>query len=306
MIMRAWNRLWFTPESPYNLAGARIVIALHALWILLSRNLSGTSALPPVFWSAVPTTSQWRYAIVPGHPAVETALQVVVVLGLIAVALGLYARPAALVAALLLYHLAPLQTIIWSPSPYERGFEVTVLALVVLSISRSDDVWAVRPTARSPVTAAWEYRWPLVLVQLFVAQIYLFSGYAKLYRVGWHWMSAGTLRPWLLVLGQQDQIAVFHAPGQWLANHPTLTTLVAVGAVLFDLGFVFAVFWRRARWILVPAALLFHTAILFTMNILFLNAPQLLVFVDWGAVRRFGRAVRSAKRPWLLPSSPSR
>ena len=65
---------------------------------------------------------------------------------------------------------------------------------------------------------------------------------------------------------------------------------MAFGAVAVDLGFVLAVFWKRSRIVVVPMAFAGHMAILFALNIFFINIPQLLVFVDWSWLKqRFER-----------------
>jgi hypothetical protein len=292
LLWRWWDRFWFAPGSARNLAGARIVFGMHALWILLSRDLAALSGLPPAYWAQVPGSARLRYLLFPGHAPLEHFLQALALGALVAVVLGLAPRVSCLLAGLLLYHLAPLETIIWTPSPYERGFEVTVLALLVLAFAPCADAWSLRRPSR-PAAPSWEYHWPLVLTQIFVAQIYFFSGYSKLFRVGWSWLTAENLRSWLLVFNQQDQIAVFQSVGPWVAAHPSLCLAVALSAVALDLGFILAVFSSRLRLVLVPLAALFHLGILVSMNIAFLNAPQLLVFIDWDALARRFRAARS-------------
>ena len=39
-IAAAWDAFWFTPAPALNLAAARVVFALHAIWILGSRDLA--------------------------------------------------------------------------------------------------------------------------------------------------------------------------------------------------------------------------------------------------------------------------
>ena len=296
-IPRWWARLVLPDGSAIDLAGARIIIAAHALWILLSRDLAAASGLPPELWLRVHESARWRYLLFPGIPSLEHALQGVAAIALVAAIAGFRTRVACLGASLLLYHLAPLETLIWTPSPYERGFEVSVLALAVFGVSRSGDAWSIdsilqrrRTAAPRDAAPAWEYGWPLRLVQLFVAQIYFFAGYSKLFRAGFDWISADNLRRWLLVFSQQDQVAVFREPGLFIARHPSLCLAAALGAVAIDLAFPAAVFLPRLRRWLVPAALAFHAGILLTMNIVFLNAPQLGVFVNWRWIQ--GRGVR--------------
>jgi hypothetical protein len=278
-LVRTWDGFWFAPESPVNLAAARVIFAAHALWILLSRDLAALSGLPPEFFAGVASSARWRFLLWPGHPGLESILQAATVLALVLAILGVWPRACCLAGGLLLYHLAPLETLMWTPSPYERGFTIAVPALVALGVARHDDGWALR------------------LAQLFLCQVYLFAGYAKLYRVGWSWVSSENMARWLLVFNQQDQIAVFHSLGPWLAERPALCLAVAALALLLDFGFVLVLFSRPSRAFLVPAALLAHLGILLGMNIAFLNVPQLLVFVDWEALRRRWRERPGQRSP---------
>src|SRR5215831_2930253 len=124
----SWNRAFFSAEPALNLACARVIFAAHALWVLLSRDLPALSALPAEFWLGVHRTDLWRYFIFPGHPGLEYVLQAAAVLTLSLATLGIVPRFACFASALLLYHLAPLETIYWSANPFQRGFTVSVLA----------------------------------------------------------------------------------------------------------------------------------------------------------------------------------
>jgi hypothetical protein len=277
----AWDRFWFAPETARNLAAARIVLAAQALWILLSRDIPALSALPAPFWTDVPASARWRFLIGEGHPGLERALQAVAVAALVSVLLGVAARASCLVAALILYHLAPLETLFYTPSPWAKGLTLPVLGLLTLSLSPCADVLRVGGR-RTNITGGAEHGWPLRLTQLFACQPYLFSGIAKLQSAGLGWASAENMRAWLLLANQDDQLAVFRAPGLWLADRPALCAAMGALGLAMDLGFILVLFSRRSRWVLLPAAVLFHAAILVTQNYAFLSAPLLLLFVDWG------------------------
>jgi len=284
-LRAAWERFWFATESPVNLAAARVLVALQAAWILLSRDIPALSGLPADFWVDVGETARWRYLLWEGHPALESALQAVALLALAGVLLGLGARLCCAAAALLLYHLAPLETLFYTVSPWAKGLTLPVLALLALSLAPCGDALSLR-RAPAPPREPWEYGWSLRLVQLLVAGPYLFSGWSKLMNAGWGWASSANIRAWLLLSNQDDQLAVFRSPGLWLADHPALCLAMGAAGLLFELGFVAAVFWRRSRRLLVPAAAAFHALILVTQNYAFLSAPLLLVYVDWAALAR--------------------
>jgi len=274
----AWNRIWFAPGDPRTLALVRIVVAAQALWILLSRDLPALAALPEPFWRGVSGSARARFLIAEGHPRWETLAAVVAGAALLAVVLGLWTRVSALLAGLLLYHLAPLETIVLTPSPYVKGFTIAVPALVVLSLVPCANAWSVRPSRRA--AEAWEYHWPVQLIRLFVAQIYLFSGWAKLVRVGLDWAAADNVRAWLYFFNQRDQLVVYHTIGPWLAERPGLCVLAGAFTMSLELLFVAALVSRAARRVLPAAAAAWHVGILFTMNIAFPYVPLLLVFAD--------------------------
>jgi hypothetical protein len=286
-VRRAWDDFWFGSGSAVNLAAVRILVAVHALWILLSRDLAGISGLPPETWAGVAATTRWRFLVFEGRPGLEAALTALAALALLCAACGVLARGACLVAGLLLYHLAPLETIVLTPSPYVKGLTLAVPALLALAASPCADAVALRRGPRRVTGAeAWEYAWPVRLLQLLVAQVYLFSGWAKLLRVGPGWSAAENVERWLHFFNQRDQLVVFHGLGPWLAQHRGLCLSIGVATLALELSFMVVLVSRRARRILVPLTALWHAGILFAMNIAFLNAPLLLAFVDWSALRR--------------------
>jgi hypothetical protein len=291
-LAQGWDRFWFSAESPRNLAAARILASAHALWILLSRDPAAIAALPSEFWTSVWTSTRWRFLVFEGNAGLERVLQALAVAALLAALLGLAPRVSCLAAGLLLYHLAPYETLMFTPSPWVKGYTVTTLALVVLSFAPCSDAWSLRPRPGAAPAAA--YNWPLKLVQVFLCQVYLFAGYAKLFRTGLGWISVEGVRGYVLLYNQNPQNVVFNTLGPWLAARPALCFAAALAAVLLNLGFWVVLFSRRARRVLVPAALAWHLAILLAMNMAFLEAPLLLVFVDWAWLAARRRAPAAA------------
>ena len=278
---RLWDGFWFSPGTPRNLAVARVVTAATALWVVLSRDLPAMSGTPAVFWSAVPWTRRWRYLLFPGHPSLEHVVQAIVIVALAGVLLGMAPRVCAFLASLGLYHLAPLEAVFWSSSPYVRGLETPLLALMALALSPCGDAWAVRGGGPAPTTPSWAYRWPVRLIQVQICYIYFFSGYSKIVDVGVGWASAENLQAWMLVFNQGSEVKPFVQPGLWIAAHPALCQVIGVGTLLFELGFPVALVSNRLGILLAVAALLFHVGIWVMMNITVLFVLFLLVFVDW-------------------------
>jgi hypothetical protein len=294
-----WDRFWFTPTSPRNLAAARIIFAAYSLWVLASRNLAEVSGLPSDFWSRVGASARWRYLDFPGHLSLERALAWVAGIALVGALAGILPRLSCFVSGMLLYHLAPFESIIWIPHPYARGLTISVLALLTLAFSACGDCWTLLPSARpKQFPLSGEYTWPVRLIQVFLVQVYLFAGYAKVVVVGWKWASAANIRNWMLYCVEEDQIGVFHSFGAWAAERPMVCLALGVGTLIFELGLITVLFSKIARRVLVPLVTVFHLGILLGMNLTFLNVPQLLVFANWDAVaavkaRRSGSSVRA-------------
>jgi hypothetical protein len=283
--VEAWNRFWCAPGSPRNLAAARVIFATYSFWVLLSKNLAEMSALPPVFWSQVTTSARWRYLIFPGHSDLERLLVWITAIALLGAIMGVLPRFSCFVSGLLLYHLAPLESLIWIANPYVRGLTTSVIALLTLSFSPCGDCWTLLRSRRDKQwTESSDYTWPVRLLQLYLVEIYFFSGYAKVVHIGWRWASASNIRNWMLRCTQEEQIRVFHTLGTWIADRPFLCWSVGIGTLLFEFGMVTALFWKWPRRLLVPLASVFHLGILLAMNLVFLNMPQLLVFADWDRV----------------------
>jgi hypothetical protein len=280
-VARIWTAFWFAPDSPQQLAIVRILVAAHALWILRSRDFASSAGLPD-YWASVPASLRWRYLLFPGHATLEHVLQVTATVAVLAALFGIVTRPACLIAGVLLYHLAPLDVIFWSPAPTARGLTLSPILLLILAAAPSGDAWALWPrTGRT--TPSGEYGWPRRLTWLLVAEVYLFAAIAKATQSGLAWSGAGNLRRWLLLFtlgGQWPR----HALGRWIADRPLWCLAIGIGTVIFEWTFILAVCSRRARRVLVPAGLVLQIGILLAMNIQVGETWLILTFVDWPAV----------------------
>jgi hypothetical protein len=293
-----WEKAFFPKESALNLAAARIIFSVQALWVLLSRDIPAISSVPPVFWHDVRASDAWRYLVFPGHASIEYGVEVIAIMALIAAAFGLWTRISCLIAALALFHFAGLETLFWTANPYQRGFTVSVPALLTLSLARCDDALVFR--TRRVVELSTVYGWPMRLCQLYLAQVYLWSAWSKLDRVGIAWMAPDNLRRWFLMFSQQDQLQMlspfFHWLGPWIAEHWILSLAAGIIGMGIDLIFIVAVFFPRSRRWIIPEAFLFHVAVVLTFNIFFNNIPQLLIFVNWPWAAEKLKRLRSSRQ----------
>lgn len=270
-LERVWERAWLAPASARSLRASRIILAGHALWVVLSKpDIPSLVTWPDAFFAAVPRSELFRFGIMRGHPVVEGTLFALLHVVLIAALLGIASRTACAVAGLLLYHFAPFEEIIIGmPHTHFAGLTVPTLALMILA-------FAEQPSRDGDVQSS-EYRWPVTLVQLIFAFTYLFAFTGKLRFSGIRWFTGTTIRAQIL-----GDWGVSPSPlGMPVASRPFLCWSLAIGTLLFESLFWICVFWVPARRLFVPLAVLFHFGILLTMNVYFASAPLLLLFVNW-------------------------
>jgi len=279
-LTERWNRFWFEPDHALNLAAARIIVATHALWHVLSRDYAAMARFDDL-WSLVPPLQRWRYLIFSEVAGVEAILQMVAAVALISAIAGAYPRVSCFVAGVLLYHLAPLETVFWGQQqPTARGMTLAAPLLIILSASPSGDglrLWRRAPTGPS---TSWEYGWPRKLMWVLVAQIYLFAFMSKMTMAGPTWATPEHMRRWFIAFNVSEWWR-FRELGLWMAEHPALCMAMGVATLLFQASFSAAVFSRRARYVLVPAALAFGLGTAVTLNIHVGEGWLVLLFIDW-------------------------
>jgi hypothetical protein len=270
-MKRAWERFWFASAGPFGLIAARIIVALTAIWLTLSRPmLPDLARWPNVFWVHVGVADRFRFLMPPLPFGAEVFLYGLLEVALLFVAAGRFVRVSAFVSALLLYHFAPFEDIIASSSgPYFRGFTLLITGLFVISFADS---------SHADAAPSSEYRWPLALLRLLFSFNYLLSGVSKLQWVGLRWATSANFEGLVLGMLQPDFIP---APALIFVGHPVLCALGGAAGFALDFLFILAVFSRRAARVIVPTTFLAHVAIRMIFGITFLAAPALLLFVNW-------------------------
>jgi hypothetical protein len=291
----AWREFWLPRSGPTTLAAARVVIALQALWILLSRDPAGISAMPPVIWQGVTPEWRLRYLLGPDIPGIEAALWGLAVASIACVLVGYRTRIFGIIAGLLLYHLAPLQALLNVTAPWGRGLTIATVSLPILACSPCEDRWSVLRLFRdAPKRDPQAYGWAVMLVRLLFAQIYLFSVIARLHAVGLEWGRMETVRIHLLVFGLAEPS--LNTPlNAWLISHPGICAVLAAGTLTFELIFIVAVFVPATRLPLVGAGLMFHTSLWLTLGFRFPNLPHFLLFVDFAGEAKAPRPADQEK-----------
>lgn len=159
---------------------------------------------------------------------------------------------------------------------YLNHFYFLTLVAIILAVVPANRVWSIdalitRRPNRTPVPA-----WSLWLVRFQVAVLYVGGGIAKLDS---DWLRGQPMGMWLT-----DRTG-FPLIGHFF-DSPHAGLIAAWCGLFFDLFIVFAVAWRRTRYVALLAALAFHftNSHLFSIGIFpFLALLSLLIFCepDW-------------------------
>lgn len=270
MIRATLEHAFLAPAGPRLLRATRVVLAAQALWIVLSRpDLPELAAWPSVFWSGVEPSLLARFALGPLPVALERARFAALIVALVLTLAGVWPRVSGAVAACLLYQFAPMEELfIGIPHTSFGGLTTPTLGLFLLAFAEA-------PPREAPPSP--EFRWPVTLTRLVFSFGYFFPLLAKLRHSGAAWFTAENMRNWML-LNQPFTGAPW---GTVVAGSDALCWALALGTLVFELTFPLAVFSRRAAWVLVPAAALFHAGIVLVLGYFFTSLPLLLLFVEW-------------------------
>jgi hypothetical protein len=132
------------------------------------------------------------------------------------------------------------------------------------------------------------YGYPILLMRLLLAWSYFTSALIKLRVAGLGYFGADNL-PALAVSNSLDNMhdTQFRA-GLWLPQYREYTPPLVALVLLWELLFPLAVWFPRARVVILTAGVFFHLGTLIFMNIYFpYHLAMYLVFVDWpGVVRK--------------------
>ncbi|CAN5863044.1 hypothetical protein BH24ACT3_BH24ACT3_04780 [soil metagenome] len=144
-------------------------------------------------------------------------------------------------------------------------------------------------------SASWG--WPVRTALVVVAGAYFLTGFQKLVASGPAWVLSDNLRNVMYrapLSGQAptDAVALF------IADHPALAHLVALGTLTVELGFVAVLFWSRGRpWFVLAAATL-HGGIYLTHGLDYSMwvATVAVVLIDWQPLAAKVLRIRPGRR----------
>lgn len=197
------------------------------------------------------------------HPVFPAADWLAVVQGIMVVAIGVVAfrrKPQWVYWVITLSYLY-LQAFFFSFEKTDHRFAPLTWVLLILALWP----WAKLKQAKG-----------LGLIRLALAMQYLAAGLEKLLSAGTDWVAAEALAAFII---QYEQPA-----GMALLEYGWLLSLLALGNLLFQLGFVSVLWWPRLRWWWISLALCFHTGTWLLLGISDLLNPWvfcLVFFLPW-------------------------
>ncbi|MBV9925063.1 MAG: hypothetical protein JOZ96_08620 [Acidobacteria bacterium] len=220
-------------------------------------------------------------------PASMTAFKWLFVAALLAATTGALTNVSTkTAAALFLFY----QGLLRSFSHFNHDEMPAAYILLVLAFTPCGDAFsldALRGSRSEREGGGWVYGYPILLARLLLAWSYFTSALIKLRVAGLGFFGADNL-PALAVSNSLDNMhdTQFRA-GLWLPAYREYTTPLVVLVVLWELLFPLAVWFKRARAVILVSGVLFHVGTLFFMNVFFpYHLAMYLVFVDWPRVAR--------------------
>jgi hypothetical protein len=217
-------------------------------------------------------------------PTGMTVLKVLLVASLLAATAGFFTTVSTKFAALLFLFY---EGFLRSFHLFNHDEMPMVYILVVLAFTPCGDSFSLDSSLRGVQSRIGKivYGYPILLMRMLVAWSYFTSVLIKLRVAGFSYISPDTL----------PSLAVFHSldnlhPTQfrwafWLPQARGLTFVALMIVMLWEFTFPLAIFFRKARWIILGFGLIFHLSTIFFMNIFFpYHLAAYAVFVDWPRV----------------------
>ena len=286
-VWGVWQKFWAEPTSPVNAALLRIF-----LFYTLMRSAIGQN---PVWYARLPSGERdlplgWGWlGSLPFDEVLASGAEDALIVSAAAATLGLFTRVSAPCAALLAVYVLGLPNFF---AKVNHAHHIRVLSALVLAFSPCGDALSLdrlfrrfRGHAAPPPSVA--YTLPVRFVWLLIATTYFFPGFWKLWDGGNDWITGTKLK---FELYKRWAATPDFEPLYRIDRHPWLLSLLGTMTLVFEIGFVFALFKRATRTLAALAAVGFHLGIGAIMGIHFHAFFPLIVLIEiperWETVRR--------------------
>lgn len=317
-FVERWNNFLFKPASPDNLGLCRIILfgSMSLFYAVIPsllpawgrhEDFSAWGQVSNVFW--IPTWLFARFHLLRFSTEVLAVLQLILKFTLALSCIGLFTRLSTAISFFLGLYLFGLPNNFGKTHHFET---ILVFAFLVMALSRCGDGWSVDcliRTARRGTdsssqrpSVSGEYTWPVRMIWLVMSLILFAAGVSKLRHSGLAWITSDSMA--IFLLQHNYHIANSDPLTSWglnLARHAWLPHLFAAATVILEVGYPIALFSRRARWFIVPSAVLMFMgiAVLMGPNFYQLMLCQLL-WAPWDRVAAWVAAHCSNEKKYTL------
>ncbi len=171
----------------------------------------------------------------------------------------------------------------------------TVVFLWIFAFSNSGDAFSLDSLWRKSSTKflklrksrmlSGSYSWPIKLLMIFFASIYVSAGFSKIYNGGMEWLWGDTVKNYFLFSHYKsdlDQLGISLGLGLFMAQFPLLCKFGGLATIIIELGTLFAPFFKKAKYFFISAMFLWHIGFYFTSSNGFFNMTALyFCWVNW-------------------------
>jgi hypothetical protein len=278
----------FVPTDPATLGMVRAGVCGFILFEILLTSFSDLGRIPVTLLR--PTGAMqilpWRfYDLLLTHAGMLT-LKWLMVLSLFAATIGCFTSLTTKSSALLFLFY---EGLLRSFAHFNHDEMPAVYILIVLALSPCGDAFSFDSWRDKTVSqrSATVYGYPILLMRALLAWSYFSSALIKIRVAGFSYLSPDNL-PTLAIWHSLDNLHDTHFRfAFWLPHVRAYTPIFVALVILWELSFPLAIFFRRARLVILVAGVFFHLGTLFFMNIFFpYHLAMYVVFVDWGRVRQ--------------------
>jgi predicted DCC family thiol-disulfide oxidoreductase YuxK len=249
-----------TPTSPLNLAIFRVAVFVGVLSQVHPSETIWFGKVPHELQMA-PFGVAWLLPYLPVSKSLMTIAVVLLIAACVTGILGLFTRTSAVLALIGSFYVLGVPEFYGTVEHYHH----LLWFLAILAVSRSGDalsvdailkIWkrAEKGSATLP-PASIVYSLPLRFACLLLGVIYFFPGLWKIRICGFDWAFSENLRYQMYARWMElDGLTPFFR----LDLHPWLYKSVALGTLVFELSFIFVIFFPRLRIVLALVGLGFH------------------------------------------------
>jgi hypothetical protein len=279
-LSRAWERFWFAPQSPVDLAVCRIVFFGLCFYAFAQRDYVGFGSFPVSFHKPAWVFERLHLPIL--SDALLGPLSLLWMASLAAACVGLLTRPATLLATAGALYFGGLP---FNFGKIDHNVGAVIFVMGIFAISRCGDALSLdallrqrlgRGPAGMPAPSG-EYRWPIRLAWCVMSLIFFAAGATKLLTSGAAWVFSENFQ---ILLAQRHYT---NTPmldwGLRIAAVKWLAWIMAAGSILTELLFPLALFDRRARVIFPVTMFAMQIGIGVFMEVWF--GPFMYTYVMW-------------------------